>query len=201
MSQESVEIACRKSRPTGAGDGPIEIVEYDVSWPVLYVEERDRLAKWLPAVQINHIGSTSVPGLAAKPVIDMISLVEDLDAVAAVLTQRAGYQLPEQFNTDLIHRRFLCYPALSYRTHHLHLVDVREDMDKCLRFRESLRDSPELAAAYVALKRALASRYCADRKGYTAAKGSFINNADMKRVPRGDLPAGSGLRTAAERPT
>src|ERR1700686_1659505 len=139
----------------GARDGPIEIVEYDPSWPASYIAECERLAPLLPGVPIHHIGSSAVPGLASKAVIDMIALVDDLDAKVAPLMQRAGYQLPTRFNANLIHRRFLCYPTVTYRTHHLHLVDEREDMDRCLHFRDSLRANRKLAADYVALKRAL----------------------------------------------
>jgi len=85
----------------GAGDGPIEIVEYDPSWPASYDAERERLAPLLPGVRIHHIGSSAVPGLAGKAVIDMIALVDDLDADSAALIQRAGYELPARFNVDL----------------------------------------------------------------------------------------------------
>ena len=164
----------------GAGDGPIEIVEYDPSWPAFYFAECERLAPLLPGVRIYHIGSTAVPGLAAKPVIDMIALVDDLEANIGAVVQRAGYQLPARFNVNLVHRRFLCYPTASYRTHHLHLVDKREDMDHCLRFRDSLRGNPTLAVEYAALKRVLARRYREDREGYTKAKSTFIKAADLQ---------------------
>lgn len=159
--------------PAGAGDGPIEIVEYDPAWPDSYRAEYERLAHLLPSVPVQHIGSTSVPGLAAKPVIDMIALVDDLDAGVAAAV-RAGYTLPLQFNADLVHRRFLCYPSVSHRTHHLHLVDRREDIERCLRFRDLLLRDRELAEEYAALKRSLAARFREDREGYTEAKGAFI---------------------------
>ena len=162
----------------GADDGPIEIVEYDPRWPSAYVAERERLSPLLPGVPIHHIGSSAVRGLAGKAVIDMIALVEDLEASSATVMQGAGYQLPGQFNADLVHRRFLCYPTATYRTHHLHLVDAREDMERCLRFRDRLRANSQLAADYVALKRALAADYKGDRMGYTKAKTRFINVAD-----------------------
>jgi GrpB-like predicted nucleotidyltransferase (UPF0157 family) len=160
----------------GAGDGPIRIVDYDPSWPAAYIAERRRLAKLLPGLRVYHIGSTSVPGLAAKPVIDMIALVDDLDAYVATL-RRAGYHVPAQFNANLTHRCFLCYPTLSHRTHHLHLVDEHAGVDQCLRFRDRLANDPALAAEYVALKRALAGRFRADRMSYTEAKSSFIKDA------------------------
>ena len=162
----------------GADDGPIEIVEYDPGWPALYVTERERLSSLLPGISIHHIGSSAVPGLAGKAVIDMIALVEDLDASSSAVMQRAGYSLPATFNTNLVHRRFLSYPTAIYRTHHLHLVDEREGMDQCLRFRDSLSADPKLAAEYVALKRALAARHREDRMGYTKAKSRFISDAD-----------------------
>jgi GrpB-like predicted nucleotidyltransferase (UPF0157 family) len=183
---------------TGAGDGPIEIVEYDPSWPASFIAESERLAPLLPGVRIHHIGSTAVPGLAGKAVIDMIALVEDLDANLAALMQRAGYQLPTRFNVNLVHRRFLCYPTATYRTHHLHLVDEREDMDRCLRFRDCLRANRKLAADYVALKRALAARFREDREEYTKAKSKFINDADSQAgSPPSPLPDERPTRTSA----
>jgi GrpB-like predicted nucleotidyltransferase (UPF0157 family) len=180
MRPEDRAAATHAAARTGAGDGPIEIVEYDSSWPARYDAERERLAPLLPGVRIHHVGSSAVPGLAGKAVIDMIALVDDLDANSAALMQRAGYQLPTRFNINLVHRRFLCYPAITYRTHHLHLVDEREDIDRCLRFRDSLRANRKLAADYVALKRALAGRFREDREGYTKAKSKFINDADAQ---------------------
>jgi GrpB-like predicted nucleotidyltransferase (UPF0157 family) len=175
--------AAHEPRGIGAGDGPIEIVEYDASWPDSYIAECQRLAPLLHGAQIHHVGSTAVPGLAGKAVIDMIALVDDLDADVAAVMQRAGYQLPAKFNANLVHRRFLCYPAATHRTHHLHLVDEPEDLDRCLRFRDSLRANRTLAADYVALKRALAARFREDREGYTKAKSRFINDADSQGVP------------------
>jgi GrpB-like predicted nucleotidyltransferase (UPF0157 family) len=178
--QDRRGAAARDPALIGAGDGPIEIVAYDPSWPSSYVAECERLAPLLPGVRIYHIGSTAVPGLAAKPVIDMIALVDDLEANIAAVVQGAGYQLPARFNVNLLHRRFLCYPTASHRTHHLHLVDERDHLDLCLRFRDSLRGHPKLAAEYATLKRALAARFREDREGYTKAKSTFINDADSQ---------------------
>jgi len=183
--QDRRGVAARDLMPIGVGDGPIEIVEYDPSWPAFYVAECERLAPLLRGVRIHHIGSTAVPGLAAKPVIDMIALVNDLDANITALKQRAGYKLPARFNMDLIHRRFLCYPSTTYRTHHLHLVDEREDMDRCLRFRDSLRANPKLAAEYAALKRTLAARFREDREGYTKGKTRFITDVESRAASGG----------------
>jgi GrpB-like predicted nucleotidyltransferase (UPF0157 family) len=168
-------------RALGADDGPIEIVDYEPSWPSAFVAERDRLSPVLPGLQVHHIGSTAVPGLAGKPVIDMIALVDDLDAAADLLIERGGYQLDARFNEGLLHRRYLCYPSISHRTHHLHLVDASEDMQRCLRFRDRLRSDCRLSAAYAALKRSLAARFEDDRAAYTMAKTRFIEDADTQR--------------------
>lgn len=157
-------------------DAEVCIVEYDPAWPTAFQAERDRLAPLLEGAQIHHFGSTAVPGLAAKPVIDMIALVPDLEAPIRALVHNAGYQFPRAFNATLTHRRFLCYPSASHRTHHLHLVDEREELERRLRFRDRLRADHMLAAQYVALKGTLAERHHNDREAYTDAKSEFIRH-------------------------
>lgn len=159
----------------GGRDAEVEIVEYDPAWPAAYAVERERLAPLLgDGVELHHFGSTAVPGLAAKPVIDMIALVDDLGAPIVALVQRGGYQYPSAFNATLTHRRFLCYPTAAYRTHHLHLVDEPGELERRLRFRDRLRTDPVLASEYAALKRILAERYYDDREAYTEAKREFV---------------------------
>ncbi len=169
------DLAC-----AGGRNAEVEIVEYGPAWPAAYAAERERLAPLLPAgAQLHHFGSTAVPGLAAKPVIDMIALVDDLDEPIAALVQRGGYQYPPAFNATLTHRRFLCYPTAAHRTHHLHLVDEPGELERRLHFRDRLRADPVLAGEYVALKRALAERYQNDREAYTEAKGEFVKRHEL----------------------
>ena len=164
----------------GGRNAPVEIVEYDPAWPAAYSAERERLAPLLPVgVQLHHFGSTAVPGLAAKPVIDVIALVDDLDAPITALVQSGGYQYPQAFNATLTHRRFLCYPTATYRTHHLHLVDEPGELERRLHFRDRLRADPVLASEYAALKRTLAERYREDREAYTEAKGEFVKRHEL----------------------
>ena len=159
----------------GGRNPEVEIVAYDPGWPAAFEVECERLAPLLPAgVHLHHFGSTAVPSLAAKPVIDMIALVDDLDAPIAALVQSGGYQYPEAFNATLAHRQFLCYPTAAHRTHHLHLVDEPGELERRLHFRDRLRVDPVLAGEYVALKLALAERYRNDREAYTEAKGDFV---------------------------
>jgi GrpB-like predicted nucleotidyltransferase (UPF0157 family) len=158
----------------GGRDAPVEIVDYDPAWLAAFEAECERIEPLLAGAEIHHFGSTAVPGLAAKPVIDMIALVDDLDAPVAALTSSAGYQFPRAFNATLTHRRFLCYPSASVRTHHLHLVDEPGELTRRLRFRDRLRTDPVLAQEYEVLKRRLADRHRQDREAYTEAKGEFI---------------------------
>jgi GrpB-like predicted nucleotidyltransferase (UPF0157 family) len=129
-------------------------------------------------LELHHIGSTAVPGLAAKPVIDIMALTHELDAVALVLVERADYAYPEAYNELLTGRRWLCRPSAAHRTHHLHLVADHEELSRHLRFRDALRGNRELAAEYAALKRDLARRLADDREGYTEAKSGFIRRVE-----------------------
>ncbi len=167
----------------GVRDAAVQIVYYDPAWLAAFEAERGRLAPLLDGAEIHHFGSTAVPGLAAKPVIDMIAFVGDLDAPIAALVSNAGYQFPREFNATLTHRRFLCYPSAAHRTHHLHLVDEREELERRLRFRDRLRADPALAGEYARLKRVLAERHRDDREAYTEAKSEFIRRHDQPVAP------------------
>lgn len=163
---------------SGERDARVEIVDYDAAWPGRFVSEQSRLAPLVPGIELHHIGSTAVPGLPAKPIIDMMAVVEDLDAPLPALIERAGYQYPAAYNAALSGRRWLCRPSPSHRTHHLHLVAGHDELARHLRFRDALRARPDLAQGYAALKRELTERMADDREGYTAAKTSFIERVE-----------------------
>jgi GrpB-like predicted nucleotidyltransferase (UPF0157 family) len=163
----------------GVRDATVQIVDYDPAWPAAFEAERERLSPLLDDADIHHFGSTAVPGLAAKPVIDIIALVNDLDAPIRSLIDRAQYEFPVAFNATLRDRRFLCYPSAARRTHHLHLVESRDELERRLRFRDRLRVDQQLAREYEQLKRVLAERHRHDREGYTDAKSEFIRCRDQ----------------------
>jgi len=158
-------------------DEPIRLAPYDPSWPAKFSEERgalqEAIGSWAPG-GIHHVGSTAVPGLDAKPVIDILVGVEDLEASRACFEPLAklGY-LHAPYRADEMH--WFCKPHPSRRTHHLHLVPTgsRRFRDE-LAFRDRLRESPETAVKYTALKRELAARFADDREAYTDAKADFI---------------------------
>jgi GrpB-like predicted nucleotidyltransferase (UPF0157 family) len=172
------EAAARDLARTGGPNAQIEIVEYEPAWPALFQAEHERLAPLLPGAEIHHIGSTAVPKMPAKPVIDLMALVEDKDAPVAALVAEGGYEYPGAFNATLTRKRWLCRPSAAHRTHHLHLVDERAELDRHLRFRDRLRSSGELAAEYAALKRRLAREFGDDREAYSEAKSAFVRRVE-----------------------
>jgi GrpB-like predicted nucleotidyltransferase (UPF0157 family) len=170
--------AARDLARAGGQDAPIEIVEYDPAWAARFASERQRLLPLLPGAEIHHIGSTAVPGMAAKPVIDLMGLVRDLDAPIAALIEQGGYQYPEGFNATLSRRRWLCRPTAAHRTHHLHLVDEQAELARHLHFRDRLRTSASLRDEYARLKREIADRIGDDREAYSEAKSAFIERVE-----------------------
>ena len=155
----------------------MEIADPDPLWPVLYEAEARRLAQDLgPALRaLEHIGSTAVPGLAAKPVLDIMAAVATLEEADARLPLLAasGYALRA---TGMRERLFLQRaPSPDRPAANLHIVTLASwPGRKERRFRDHLRAHPEEAALYAALKRDLAPRFGADLEGYTRAKTALI---------------------------
>lgn len=167
-------------RLRAALDEPIRLVPYDPSWPRRFEQERaaleEAIGAWAPG-GIHHVGSTAVPGLDAKPIVDILVGVDSLDASRACFEPLARLEyVHAPYRPEEMH--WFCKPHPSRRTHHLHLVptDSRRFRDE-LAFRDRLRASPEVAAEYAALKRDLAERFADDREAYTDAKGDFIRAA------------------------
>jgi GrpB-like predicted nucleotidyltransferase (UPF0157 family) len=158
---------------------PVEVVPYSPSWPSHFAAEHDRLAAAFPPAvfRIEHIGSTAVPGLGAKPIIDVLVGGPTLAAVAARIPAMSslGYQYMPEHETTLPQRRFFAWPATRPRQFHVHAVAIDSPFfAEHLRFRDALRADARLAAAYYRLKVELAARFGDDREGYTEAKGDFI---------------------------
>lgn len=157
----------------------VTLQAYTGDWPAKFVAERDRLLTLFPLniIDIEHIGSTAVPGLLAKPVIDLLAGVESM-AVARALTEPlldAGYTTSAEFNAKLADRQWFMRWADGHRTHHLHVVvHYSKEWGDRLRFRDALRDSPVLAARYAALKAGLVLKHANDREAYTRAKSAFV---------------------------
>ncbi|MFZ0376812.1 MAG: GrpB family protein [Solirubrobacteraceae bacterium] len=150
----------------------IVIVDYDPGWPRRFEVERDRVrgALGFAALRVEHVGSTAVPGLAAKPIIDLLVAVVDPedDALFVPALESAGYELRVR---EPRHRMF----RTPSRDVHVHLwADDDEQLTLHLAFRDRLRESPEDRALYERLKRDLAGQQWGDMYEYSHAKGRFI---------------------------
>lgn len=161
-----------------ANDGPsVDVVGYDESWPHAFETARARLAEILGSacLRIHHVGSTSVPGLAAKPIIDILIETPDLSLIdeASPLLERMGYQARGEYGIP--GRRYFSRPAGPGPKVHTHVFEAGTPRAMShLRFRDFLRTHAAEAAAYGALKRRLAQRHRKDRDAYQAGKADFI---------------------------
>lgn len=167
----------------------IAIVPYDPKWVEAFRREKEHLRACLPSGlvgRIEHFGSTAVPGMAAKPIVDMLVEVTDLEETRiriAPLLESQGYDYfwRPTFGEDgpPFYAWFIKRDAASgARTHHIHMVerDFTEHWDRLL-FRDYLIEHRGVAAEYAALKRRLASQLSHDRVAYTRGKTRFIVQA------------------------
>jgi GrpB-like predicted nucleotidyltransferase (UPF0157 family) len=168
------------------GEDPIEVVDPDPAWAaqgeVACAEVWDALAPFVVAVE--HIGSTSVPDLPAKPVIDLLVGVRSLDDSPAMVDAitALGYEYVAEFEDELPNRRYFRRFTDGRRSHQIHLVE-RTDVgwwDRHVAFRDWLRAHPEDRDAYAELKRRLAVEHRDDRAAYTGAKSDFIHGVERR---------------------
>jgi GrpB-like predicted nucleotidyltransferase (UPF0157 family) len=170
---------------------PVVIAAYDERWPLVFEGVRSQLEAALAGLPeglvlaIEHAGSTAVPGLAAKPILDVVIGVRDWDEARATVepitalgwTYRGEYGIPRR------HYFVLRPPTEAVAPHveacHLHMLEAAGvEYGRMLRFRDYLRAHPETARDYAALKRVLAARHGADREAYTEAKTAFVRRID-----------------------
>ena len=165
----------------------IIVVEYEPKWPKVFEELHDRVAVALGdlAVAIEHIGSTSVPGLAAKPIIDMDVVAPSTAHIPAVIEQLATLGYVHEGDCGIPGREAFTCPPNTPR-HHLYVcARDSEEYRRHLLFRDYLRAHPEEAQAYSALKRSSARRFQNDRSAYTKAKTAFVEER-LRRAAKED---------------
>ena len=164
-----------------SGKEKIIIKEYDPKWQALFETESAEIMEAIGhyVAEIEHIGSTAVPGLCAKPVIDiLVGLRRLLDAQDCILPMEGmGYEYFPEFEDEFPERRYFRKTSNGKRTHQIHMVEINTDFWKRhLAFRDHLRTHLETANEYAALKKELAKQFENDREGYTNAKTIFIEN-------------------------
>jgi GrpB-like predicted nucleotidyltransferase (UPF0157 family) len=156
-------------------DGPVRLVEYDPRWPALYAREQARIRGALEdrALRVEHVGSTSVPGLAAKPIVDVLLTVADPADEAAYVPALAerGYAVRIREPRWYQHR-LLKGPDTDVNLHVFD--DACPEVERMLRFRDRLRCSAEDRERYAAVKRALAGRRWRHLQDYADAKSDVV---------------------------
>lgn len=150
---------------------------YDERWAGLFEAERTRLQNALrnDVLAVEHIGSTAVPGLAAKPILDIGVAVADFEAAFALVPRVEALGYTFRGEQGIPRRHYFVQGPHEKRTHHLHMLEQSNpEWRDLLGFRDRLRAQPETVQAYEALKRQLAEQYPNDREGYTNGKYHFI---------------------------
>jgi GrpB-like predicted nucleotidyltransferase (UPF0157 family) len=172
----------------------VRLVPADPAWPergraeaaALDALLAGQLAGGRLVAPIEHFGSTAVPGLAAKPILDLLAAVTDLDVgpeVALILAPHGWHFVPPELD-GRAYERFFVKVVDGHRAAHLHLVLAGSShWSDRLRFRDRLRGDPQSAADYAALKTRLAAAHAEDRERYSAAKHDFVQN--VLRQPPG----------------
>ena len=155
---------------------PITIEDYDPRWPGKFETLRSRIARVLDALvnAIEHIGSTAVPGLAAKPIIDIDILLRSAGDFPLVRARLATLGYEHEGDQGIAGREVFRIPPGEI-SHHLYvcLPDSQEYV-RHIAFRNYLRSHQEEASAYAVLKRQLARKFAIDREAYTQAKTDFV---------------------------
>ena len=162
----------------------VSVREYDPAWEEMFKTEEKLIRKILGnnCKAVHHIGSTAVEGLPAKPIIDIMPVVEDLEAVdfVADLFEQAGYEYMGEFGIP--GRRYLRKGGIE-RTHQVHIFSENNesgslDIERHLAVRDYLRSNKQIAQEYGALKIRLAKKYPYDIEGYCDGKDSFVQNLE-----------------------
>lgn len=158
-------------------DAGIEVRPYDESWPLEFERVRQELRSALPPsiISVQHVGSTSVPGLDAKPIIDILVAVPDLTAALALtpILESLGFEYRPK--DDLPDRHYFPRTVGGLRLHHVSLAEPESRyFNNTLAFRDALRSDPILAGEYANLKRRLAEEVGAVRLAYLNGKTDFV---------------------------
>ncbi|MGB5962281.1 MAG: GrpB family protein [Coleofasciculaceae cyanobacterium] len=163
----------------------VVIVDYDPHWTILFKQEAQLISKVLEKnliTRIEHFGSTAVPGLAAKPIIDLLVGVSSLFLAKQTVSQLETLGYAYWADNPDPQRLFFVkgLPPNSPRTHHIHIVEPNSILWERLLFRDYLRQHPNEAANYAQLKHDLAQRFSTDREAYTRGKTNYIQSVMEK---------------------
>lgn len=164
----------------------VEVVPYNPQWKKAFEAESQQIAKALATnlVVIHHIGSTAIPHIYAKPIIDFLIEVKDLNLVTEQTPAMAalGYEAMGEYG--LVGRRYFRKEnSLGIRTHHVHIYEIYSpEIERHLAFRDYMIAHPEEAEQYSQLKQELAQKYPQDIEGYMDGKYEFVKRIEKKAI-------------------
>jgi GrpB-like predicted nucleotidyltransferase (UPF0157 family) len=167
----------RAFEPLGLKSGTVTVVPYDARWVALFGHAAEELAGALgPALlAVHHVGSTAVPGLCAKPILDMLVSIPDLGRARGLVPSLADLGYEFRPAEEIPDRHYFRRLRSDHRTHHLSLAEPASHHHRVtLAFRDALRADSGLAMEYGALKRQLAERFPRDRAAYIEGKTGFV---------------------------
>jgi GrpB-like predicted nucleotidyltransferase (UPF0157 family)/GNAT superfamily N-acetyltransferase len=166
----------------GENKRKIEVVQYDPRWPEMFESE----AKWIKqalgdnGLEVHHIGSTSIPGLSAKPIIDILPVVKDIQEVDKATEAMASIGYEAKGEHGIAFRRFF-HKGKEVRTHHVHVYQQGDsEISRYVKFRDWMRSHPEDAANYAQIKAELAEKFPYDMLQYCSGKDAFVAHIDAK---------------------
>ena len=161
----------------GLASETVVVRPYTPEWPQLYLAEEARLVGCIGeyVLDIQHIGSTSIPGMIAKPILDVAIAVYDFEEATRCIQpiERLGYHYRGEYGISRRHY----FTKGNPRTHHLHMLERHsENWANTISFRDHLRQNPSLAEEYAALKQRLSEQFPTDRLAYQDGKAAFIHH-------------------------
>lgn len=161
----------------------VEVVPYNPAWPTMFEEEAHLIKQCLGdnCIAIHHIGSTSIPGLSAKPIIDIIPVVSDIVKVDNVTSEfeKLGYKALGE--NGMLFRRFFQKGSAAIKTHNVHVFEKdNPEVMRHINFRDWMRTHPDDLEAYSTLKLSLAAKFPDDILKYVMGKDEFVASIDKK---------------------
>lgn len=159
--------------------GIVELNEYDSKWKLEYLKEEALLKKVLKdkIIEIHHIGSTSIPGLKAKPVIDIIIVIKNINNIKEIENLLKEYDYENKGPQGVEGRCFFVKGSEEARSFYIHFTEELSDTYyNQIYFKRYLLEHPKYLKEYCDLKEILCSKYSQDRKKYTQGKSNFISN-------------------------
>lgn len=162
----------------------VEVTPYNRDWPLMYKKEVNKLFGILGSeiIKIYHIGSTSVNGLMAKPIIDIMPVVRDIERIDHFVTAMIGIGYEPKGENGVTGRRYF-QKGGDKRTHHVHFYEIGDyEIERHLAFRNYLRSHPDAIKKYGSLKKELSLRFPNDNKSYINGKERLVSEIEKEAI-------------------